>query len=121
MYKVVRSHIRIIPSWCSGSPYDRYPRTSLQWMSHLSSCWDVEIQLRLADLRIHGEGGNMHTHAGTVFVDLYERLGLEITQDETLILHRHFVLFVHKALLLQPGLHQQVSSIYPTPHHPLHL
>ena len=62
-------------------------------MSYLGPCWYVEIQLRLADLRIHREGSNVHANTGAVFLDLHEFLGLEITQDETQLLQRHFGIF----------------------------
>ena len=65
-------------------------------MGHLGPCWNVEIQLRLTDLRIHDEGSHVHENAGAAFLHLHEFLGLEITQDDTHLLQRHFGIFGNK-------------------------
>src|SRR5262245_29349203 len=82
-------------------------------MGYLSPCWNVEIQLRLTDLRIHGEGSNVHENAGATFLDLHEFLGLEITQDDTHLLLRHIDIFGNKAQRVESGGLKEVNLIVP--------
>src|SRR5262245_33806332 len=82
-------------------------------MGYLGPCWNMEIQLRLTDLRIHDEGSNVHENAGAAFLDLHEFLGLEIMQDDTHLLHRHFGIFGHKTERVESGGLKQVNLIVP--------
>ena len=82
-------------------------------MSHLGPCWHVEIELRLADLQIHREGGNVHENTGAVFLDLHECLGLEITQDETQLLQRRFGIFGDETQRVESGGLPEVNLIVP--------
>ena len=72
---------------------------------------NVEIQLCRTDLRIHGEGSNVHKNAGAAFLDLHEFLGLEITQDDSHLLQWHFGIFGNKTQRVESSGLQQVNLI----------
>src|SRR4030095_15855898 len=88
--EITNTHDTVLVARFSILPRPLPAPGSFQWMGHLGPWWNGENQLRLTDLRIYDEGSNVHENAGAVFLDLHEFLGLEITQDNTHLLQRHF-------------------------------